>query len=303
MVSQRQVIRSDFLNSILLMSQNRTGIISGLAVEPTDPASMNVIVRAGSALISKSLVELADDTTVSISTPDPDNPRFDLITLKSDATLGYYTGTAEPMVALDTSDPKTAVKPVPPTTPAGETPLAEVWVPADATAIDTIIDRRIFFIADQSLDQVDAVKFDAVHLADGKKQYYGADDDFSIYFDSATDSLRFRDEVNATESYIPRKASVNLAGPISKVTVQTADYTASLSEVVLVDASSGAVTITLPAPSTGAIVWIKKIDNSPNAVTIAPNATEKIDGASSFIIAAQYESYTLVSDGTDWFVV
>jgi hypothetical protein len=138
-----QVLRSDHINQLLRALKEATSVISGLSVEPTSPTSMNVIVRAGTAIIGGTVVSLASDTTVAISTPDATYPRFDLITLKSTGAIGYYTGTAEAAVAVDTTKPETYVKPKPPTTPAGELALAEVFVPAGATAIDKIIDRRI----------------------------------------------------------------------------------------------------------------------------------------------------------------
>ena len=86
------------------------------------------------------------------------------------------------------------------------------------------------------------------------------------------------------------------------VTKVTANYTASDGEIVLVDASGGAVTVTLPTPSSGARVRVKKIDASTNTVTVSPSGTETIDGASSHSISQQYETYEYVSDGTDWYV-
>jgi len=86
------------------------------------------------------------------------------------------------------------------------------------------------------------------------------------------------------------------------VTSQSADYTASDGDVVLVDASGGAVTITLPSPSSGARVRVKKTDSSANAVTVSPSASETIDGASSHTISDQYEAYEYVSDGTNWYI-
>ena len=82
----------------------------------------------------------------------------------------------------------------------------------------------------------------------------------------------------------------------------SANYTAADGEIVLVDASGGAVTITLPSPSSGARVRVKKTDASANTVTVSPSATETIDGASSHSISKQYETYEYVSDGTNWFI-
>ena len=86
------------------------------------------------------------------------------------------------------------------------------------------------------------------------------------------------------------------------VTSKTGNYTASDGDIVLVDASGGAVTITLPSPTAGAKVRVKKTDASTNVVTVSPSAAETIDGASSDSISKQYETYEYVSDGTNWFV-
>jgi len=86
------------------------------------------------------------------------------------------------------------------------------------------------------------------------------------------------------------------------VTKVTANYTASDGEIVLVDASGGAVTVTLPTPSNGARVRVKKIDASTNTVTVSPSGTETIDGASSHTISQKNEAYEYVSDGTDWLI-
>jgi len=87
------------------------------------------------------------------------------------------------------------------------------------------------------------------------------------------------------------------------IVTKTSDYTASSGDCVLVDASSGAITITLPSPSSNAIVNVKKIDSSTNAVTVEPNGSETIDGSNSKTIDTQYESYTFISDGTNWYII
>jgi hypothetical protein len=146
-----------------------TSVISGLAVEPTSPPSMNVIVRAGTAVINGSPVSLGSDTTVSISTPDPSYPRFDLITLKSTGVVGYYTGTPEAAVAVDLAKPETYVKPKPPSTPVGEVALAEVFVPAGATAIDKILDRRI--MTGLHASQITSGRLSLSRMPDGPSGY------------------------------------------------------------------------------------------------------------------------------------
>jgi hypothetical protein len=142
-----------------------TSVISGLAVEPTSPPSMSVIVRAGTAVIGGTVVSLASDTTVAVPTPDATYPRFDLVTLKSTGAVGYYTGTPEAAVAVDTAKPETYVKPKPPSTPVGEVALAEVFVPAGATAIDKIIDRRI--VMGLNTSQITSGRFPMARMPDG----------------------------------------------------------------------------------------------------------------------------------------
>jgi len=87
-----------------------------------------------------------------------------------------------------------------------------------------------------------------------------------------------------------------------KVVTVTSNYNANYGDIVLVDASGGAVTVTLPPPKANAIINVKKIDSSSNAVTIDGNGAN-IDGQSSIQITTQYESYTLVSDGSNWWII
>lgn len=86
----------------------------------------------------------------------------------------------------------------------------------------------------------------------------------------------------------------------------TAAVTASVGEgLILGDATSAAFTVTLPAASDarGRKVTVKKIDASANVVTIDGDGAETIDGAATQSLSAQYASFTLVSDGTEWWIV
>jgi len=73
--------------------------------------------------------------------------------------------------------------------------------------------------------------------------------------------------------------------------------------LVLVDSSGGARTITLPAPTNGRILIIKDCTGSAatNNITINPNASELIDGASSKVITSNWGEVQLQSNGTNWF--
>ena len=82
--------------------------------------------------------------------------------------------------------------------------------------------------------------------------------------------------------------------------------TAGLGDGLLrVDASVGPATITLPAAAAaaGRALTVKKIDLSINAVTVAAQATELIDGAATQPIPAQYGVLRVISNGTSWDVI
>ncbi len=87
--------------------------------------------------------------------------------------------------------------------------------------------------------------------------------------------------------------------PPSKTNAVTSHYTASATDfTILADASGGAITITLPEADQ--VQWlllnIKRINSGANAVTI----DGEIDGAATTILASQYKSVTIQSDGNTW---
>ena len=74
----------------------------------------------------------------------------------------------------------------------------------------------------------------------------------------------------------------------------------------LVNTTSGAINMTLPAPALNAYVRIKDSHGTfdTNNVTIVRNGSEKIETvAASYILNSELESVTIVSDGTDWFIL
>jgi len=48
---------------------------------------------------------------------------------------------------------------------------------------------------------------------------------------------------------------------------------------------------------------VKKIDATANTVQIAAAGGQTIDGAATLSIAVQYQSYTMVSNGTGWDII
>lgn len=92
-----------------------------------------------------------------------------------------------------------------------------------------------------------------------------------------------------------------LQGKHQTVTVSS-DHTATNYERVLADASSNAVSVTLPAPSTALNVTVKAID-ATNDVTVATPGSETIDGDAQRAITEQYVALTLTSDGSNYYIV
>ena len=103
-------------------------------------------------------------------------------------------------------------------------------------------------------------------------------------------------------SGLPTWADDNVVATATK----TSNYTISGTDVVIfADATSGAVTITLPtaASTPGYRFDIKRIDGSGNACTIARSGTDTIDGATSHTLPVQYTSLTVVSNGSAWYIL
>lgn len=90
------------------------------------------------------------------------------------------------------------------------------------------------------------------------------------------------------------------------VTTKTGAYAITSSDrngLIQADATSGAFNISLPTAASvgnGFFVSVKKIDSSSNAITIDPNGSETIDGESTKAISEQFETLSLVSDGSNW---
>ena len=94
-----------------------------------------------------------------------------------------------------------------------------------------------------------------------------------------------------------------------RTTVQGTGPTITLAiteRVLIVDCSGGATTVDLPTASdaSGLTFHIFKKDAGPHTVTLDADSAETINGALTFVIAAtQYNSATIHSDGTEWWVV
>jgi hypothetical protein len=96
-----------------------------------------------------------------------------------------------------------------------------------------------------------------------------------------------------------------VGGPVA-ISTKTANYTVQLGDnVLLANAASNSVTFTLPpaASATGHVFFLKKVDATANAMIIQANGAELIDGVNSKTSTTQYESFTLVTDGSRWYFI
>lgn len=76
--------------------------------------------------------------------------------------------------------------------------------------------------------------------------------------------------------------------------------------ILLCDAATagGNITVNLPtAVSNTAMFTIKKTDSGSNTIIIDPNSTQTIDGNTTFVLFTQYDSITLISNGSNWFII
>lgn len=90
------------------------------------------------------------------------------------------------------------------------------------------------------------------------------------------------------------------------VTTSAASYSALVSdENIVVDASGGAKTVTLPTAVgvTGKRYNIKKADSSNNTVTVATTSSQTIDGSTTQVFDVQNVSLSVVSNGSNWEIV
>lgn len=99
-------------------------------------------------------------------------------------------------------------------------------------------------------------------------------------------------------------STLQVAGSISTaIAAKSSAYT-----IVITDSTilvSGTTTITLPTAVgiTGRMYTVKKTDTAGTTVTVATTSSQNIDGATTSLLATQYQSVTVQSDGTQWWII
>lgn len=82
-------------------------------------------------------------------------------------------------------------------------------------------------------------------------------------------------------------------------------YSANTSvATILINCASGPLSIKLPTAVTnpGQIITVKKIDSSANSGAISTTSSQTIDGSLTYPLPSQYNSASVQSDGSNWFV-
>lgn len=114
--------------------------------------------------------------------------------------------------------------------------------------------------------------------------------------DSSGATIRTEDNITALAE------AAGYAAKSANYTILDTDF----GQVINVDASAAARTITLLAAATagaGFPITVTKSDSTGNLVTIDGDGTETINGATTHLLAEQYDSVELVSDGSNWIIV
>jgi hypothetical protein len=94
-------------------------------------------------------------------------------------------------------------------------------------------------------------------------------------------------------------AALAAVGSVIATATKTAGYAATAGQLVPVDASGGAVVVTLPAANTaGQLVVVRKVDSSTNAVTVQRAGTDVIGVSDiTYMLALRDQAVTFVSAG------
>ena len=76
-------------------------------------------------------------------------------------------------------------------------------------------------------------------------------------------------------------------------------------DLILADATSGALSFTLPPPAefVDRLMRVKKTDSSANVVNLVPSGGATLEGTATVAISVQYTSLQIISDGSNWYIV
>ena len=99
--------------------------------------------------------------------------------------------------------------------------------------------------------------------------------------------------------------TVTLDAAVSVTPIKTANYTASIGELVRCDPTGGGFTVTLPAAAglTGKSLTIKNSSDAVDDIVIEPAGSDTIDGQPDITIQSARAALTFLSNGTNWEII
>ena len=110
-----------------------------------------------------------------------------------------------------------------------------------------------------------------------------------------------------TASYAAKVESLSSINATAITASGTTAITLASGLTRLCDATTGDQTIQLPVASTvtGYIFHIKKVDSTVNTVTVQSDSgvSANIDGSLTAVLTSQYETLSVQSDGTNWWII
>ena len=157
-----------------------------------------------------------------------------------------------------------------------------------------------FFLRDDGTLGLKPLSF--LKLLDTPLNFKGSED-FYVQVNATGTGLKFAPISGGGEGSDPSAGGI--AGVLT-VREISSDTTIKKSDTVLLcDAVLRPFTATLPAAAgnKGKLYHIKKIDTTDNTVTIDGKDDDLIDGAATALLTAQYESITIASSGSRWYIL
>lgn len=116
-----------------------------------------------------------------------------------------------------------------------------------------------------------------------------------------TDSITLGTINTSANTFIPAGQQGTLGNAVvSKTGTHTLDST-HFGQLIKCDATSGSFTSNISATSSLGTSWyaiIQKTDATANTITVDPNSTEQVNGASTYVIKNQFEGVILIKDST-----
>lgn len=126
---------------------------------------------------------------------------------------------------------------------------------------------------------------------------------------TSSGTITITDAANGDITIAPNGTGQTLLyAPTWTVTSKAAGTTLTVAEggVILANTGVGGITLVLPAAATSSGLWytFKKTNADATALTIDANGAELIDGAATYALCdAQYDTVTIVCDGTGWHII